>query len=845
MHSSNILTDIILFSSCFITCSLNLKKAEKERTYAIQLFETKGNEVNLKKRAVMNSAGVSLPSILRSASEKVGSQINLNIGGVDSEDYDSEDEGVARPLFLKQSICDANFIERARDIQELIDEATRIPRAPSRYKSTSDSTFESSKLPAIPSPKSEKYFGDTSRISFYHTYRELNQQRNRFKDHGEVSADIIGHQRDLDKELDDLSVGCPWSCLGYSEDQDIGIQASTSELLSEDDDDEFEDEETIGNTNDQGDASSAVLSMLSSTSYGTAFTDGGRSTKSYNANSPRANYLAGCLEKGIAPRCGMLLRGKETTSLWLDHLGMGDKLGVLLATGLQNIPLITSVNLTDNNLTDISLKPLINAIAKNPTITELFLSQNKIDSDASEALADYLASSDCTLRKLVMRKADIDDGECHHFVEVLKHNKTLTYIDMSENLLGKDENLNAVNPDIVTGGESLAMLLTDGDCVLSHLIISWNMVRMEGAVDLANSLRGLKNLIHLDISFNAFAADAGGVIGNALLDNDVLEELIISSNNLEGTAIFAICVGARENKSLTYLNLDGNPIGEAGARILMTLPLTRGNTLRFSAKNCDVTMKHAKCAYNSCSPSGNYRLDLSNPYQHAVFLDLLDNIAKNSSYHFGECRYFEKNDDVSHYESLVFSHFSEPLHEKDISERAKNEVRDLVVNMNLSSDAEACRRKFLEYDKKNVGTLQSDQFFALIDDLGFVFSNKMKAVVMNLYDNDHSGSIEYEEYMDFITKMNVDAQYRIRDIESIARSCLSSSGAPKRYMPPRKGIVHLEVLKSYIATDDSRALTSEQCDNILKSSKDTSHPGKVCFIHLIVLTQEYLQQKNI
>jgi hypothetical protein len=40
---------------------------------------------------------------------------------------------------------------------------------------------------------------------------------------------------------------------------------------------------------------------------------------------------------------------------------------------------------------------------------------------------------------------------------------------MSENLLGKDENLNAVKPDIVTAGESLAILLHDCRCPVRKL----------------------------------------------------------------------------------------------------------------------------------------------------------------------------------------------------------------------------------------------------------------------------------------------------------------------------------------------------------------------------------------
>jgi hypothetical protein len=42
-------------------------------------------------------------------------------------------------------------------------------------------------------------------------------------------------------------------------------------------------------------------------------------------------------------------------------------------------------------------------------------------------------------------------------------------LDMSNNLLGKDENLNAVQPDFVTGGESLSELLSNPHCPLQTL----------------------------------------------------------------------------------------------------------------------------------------------------------------------------------------------------------------------------------------------------------------------------------------------------------------------------------------------------------------------------------------
>ncbi len=43
---------------------------------------------------------------------------------------------------------------------------------------------------------------------------------------------------------------------------------------------------------------------------------------------------------------------------------------------------------------------------------------------------------------------------------------------MSNNLIGKDENLNAVQPDFVTGSESLAELIKIGSCPIETLNVS-------------------------------------------------------------------------------------------------------------------------------------------------------------------------------------------------------------------------------------------------------------------------------------------------------------------------------------------------------------------------------------
>jgi hypothetical protein len=182
----------------------------------------------------------------------------------------------------------------------------------------------------------------------------------------------------------------------------------------------------------------------------------------YGCDSPRAKFLAGCIDKRIPPRNALMLRAKVSSVLFLEHHGMGDGLALLLAPALAAMPLVSGVNIADNNLTDVGLEPIIDSIGQCPLVKEFDISENIIGPKAAAALAKLLGNPLCKLSKITLRKCDIDDGECERFVDALKTNKHLQELDMSDNLLGKDENLNAVKPDIVTAGEALASLLREG-----------------------------------------------------------------------------------------------------------------------------------------------------------------------------------------------------------------------------------------------------------------------------------------------------------------------------------------------------------------------------------------------
>jgi Leucine-rich repeat (LRR) protein len=146
---------------------------------------------------------------------------------------------------------------------------------------------------------------------------------------------------------------------------------------------------------------------------------------SYAPASPRAIFLSGCLNASIPPVTVALIRKKISATINLAHMGLGTKIARVLAPCLSSLPHLQLLNLSDNNLDDLGLSLLIRAIAQHRNIEILDISQNTIGSDAAEALAEFLGHKDCRLQCLRMSNANIDDGECANFVEVLMSNHHL------------------------------------------------------------------------------------------------------------------------------------------------------------------------------------------------------------------------------------------------------------------------------------------------------------------------------------------------------------------------------------------------------------------------------------
>jgi hypothetical protein len=500
-------------------------------------------------------------------------------------------------------------------------------------------------------------------------------------------------------------------------------------------------------------------------------------------STPRTKYIENCCREKMNPRISLMIRKNLTKCLEFQHQGMGDKMAKLLASSLQDMPFISSINISDNNLTDDGLVPLLDAILGIKTLLELDLSQNLLGPLTAAAMAQYIASSQCSVEKLTMQRADVDDFECERFVSAIGVNKSLVNLDLSYNLIGGAENLNTVMPDLITGGEAIADLLRNKNCRLISLNLSWNLIRLDGAIDLASSLSINKSLIYLDLSYNSLGTNGGEALGDAIQQNSVLESLNVSNNSLDTVACLTICIGVIENIHLRHLIIDENPIGEQGAKAIMLVPTLIGSRLKISCRKCNIAIKDPKCTFDSDKVLNEYSLDLSKPFQRAVAITILYQIASHPTYRFSRCEY------DAGFKSCVNLDLQQLISKERMDyfdDSQKSVAQGLMKIVEAAKDIESAKKLFTEIDLDGSGALDGYEFTALMTSVGIKMSEERAEETLSIYDSDGGGTIGLSEFLAFLKVQKREAEARLKDLVDLPVMA-AKSNPKKRYLPPREG----------------------------------------------------------
>ncbi|KAG9404974.1 NLR, CARD domain-containing protein 3 [Aphanomyces cochlioides] len=166
----------------------------------------------------------------------------------------------------------------------------------------------------------------------------------------------------------------------------------------------------------------------------------------------------------------------------------------------------------------------------------------------------------------------LDNNELLGFAKALCANKTYHTLDLSRNLIGANEALNVVQPDLTTGGGH-----AHEQQPLTSLNLSWNFLPLNSAVELGRALALNNSLKTPNLSYNAFGNDGAQAIARALQHNMCLETLDLSQNNIASRAAFVIAQWLNQNDSLATLLMDGNPLGRVGDQTLLQAISTAGH----------------------------------------------------------------------------------------------------------------------------------------------------------------------------------------------------------------------------------------------------------------------------
>ncbi|CAK4725240.1 unnamed protein product [Aphanomyces euteiches] len=550
----------------------------------------------------------------------------------------------------------------------------------------------------------------------------------------------------------------------------------------------------------------------------------------FNSNeafTARHKFLSLCLDHELPPCLRLIIRHKVSAEINVSHMSMGDALAQVFCQCLVDLPMVLALNMRNNRLTDAGIQAVVDVVARKADLCSLDISENKVDGAASVALAAFLSTPSCGLTTLALSQCDIDDNEVLGFAKALCANKTLHNLDLSRNLIGSNEALNVVQPDLTTGGEALAEMLTANNH-LTSLNLSWNFLRLNSAVELGRALALNNSLKTLNLSYNAFGNDGAQAIGCALQQNMCLETLDLSQNNIPSRAAFVIAQSLHANDSLATLLMDGNPLGRVGGQTLLQAISTAGHrNLHISLAGCNFEIDDHG-SFDPLDATGTYDLDMSLPYERAIALELL-RLANTQN----GCKF------------LSFVHVMEkaaprpiPCEKRRASHAraqllSKRTTHDVLRGRMASDRLEALFKSAIPYcpplissffrtlDADGSGTITAEELRQGMRTQGLHLSLQEAKHMVARYDLDGSGTIELAEFVDLMSQFYFDDKPLMEWIDT-------STGLPLEI--PQDGRLQLNFLDLHIPADADETVSKAGIQLLLENI--ATDPNQVNLIYM-------------
>ncbi|GLD96601.1 hypothetical protein PINS_up005284 [Pythium insidiosum] len=535
----------------------------------------------------------------------------------------------------------------------------------------------------------------------------------------------------------------------------------------------------------------------------------------------RHKFSSLCLEKDLPPCIRLIIRNYFSPEINVSHMSIGDELAMVFAACLLELPMVTGLNVRNNRLEDRGIQAIIDVLVAKKDLYHIDLSENKVDGDAAASLAAYISSSGCALQSLRLSRADIDDGELAPFAKALQSNRSLQLLDLSRNLIGNTENLNVVQPSIVTGGEALATMLSINS-TLTSLDLSWNYLRLGGAIEIGKALAFNNGLRELNLAYNAFGNAGAQAIGEALLSNTRLEKLNLSNNNVPAQGAQAIASALKLNDYITQVNLDGNPLGQTGGRALLhAVASCSERQLQISMEGCNFDLSDAD-AFDPSETTGNYNLNMSIPYERAVALELL-RIANTKQ----GCKFLS----ITHIPPGAKQGHSikTELREGESADARRRLLKTAGILTDTRADNEVLREYrldpdsltefFHELDQDGSGFIDQAELARGMRQLGIDFRDDDVPRYVAQYDLDGTGSIELPEFLELMASFNLAGDHFSRQVYDVERNI------PLEI--PTEGQLIIDFVDFHVSTDHDNAHSQEGVERLIANISNSKSKSQM------------------
>ncbi|XP_059814154.1 NACHT, LRR and PYD domains-containing protein 14-like [Hypanus sabinus] len=240
----------------------------------------------------------------------------------------------------------------------------------------------------------------------------------------------------------------------------------------------------------------------------------------------------GVTDSGAKELTSALNTNRSLTELLLSENDLGDS-GVKLVSAALRKPecKIQKLGLEKVGLTDSGVEDLASALSTNPSMTELYLGDNKLRDTGVKLMSVGLRNPECNLQKLRLERVGLTQSGAKDLASALSTNPSLTELQLSDNELGD------------SGVKLVSAALRNPGCKIQKLVLDNVGLTDSGIEDLGCALSSNLSLTELDLGWNS------------LTDRSVpgLRRLILTL------------------PSLVWIRLGGNQFSETGRKELRSL----------------------------------------------------------------------------------------------------------------------------------------------------------------------------------------------------------------------------------------------------------------------------------